>query len=182
VEALSSWDEGSAVRIVHNDAKLSNVRFDADTGLATCVVDFDTTMRGRVRYDVGELVRTATTHAPEDAADEAGVDFDLELLDAVAVGYLAGHPRLEPSESGALALAGPEMAVENALRFLTDHLLGDGYFAVDHPAQNLDRCRTQLRLTELMLESQAESAASFARAAGRAAVVPLSGRTTGGVR
>ena len=56
------------------------------------------------------------------------------------------------------------MAIENALRFLTDHLAGDRYFAIDRPNQNLDRCRTQLRLTELMLESQNEVATCFHRA------------------
>ena len=181
-EALRPWDEEAVVRIVHNDAKLSNVRFDADTGRATCVVDLDTTMAGRARYDVGELVRSATTHAPEDARDETRVDFDLELLDAVAVGYFTGHARLEPSETASLALAGPEMAIENGLRFLTDHLLGDRYFAVDRPGQNLDRCRTHLRLTELMLESHAESDASFVRAARNAPADLCAAETTGELR
>jgi N-acetylhexosamine 1-kinase len=182
-EALGAGDGEAIVRIVHNDAKLSNVRFDAETGQATCVVDLDTTMTGRVRYDVGELVRTATTHAPEDAADESRVDFDLELLDAVAIGYLTGHPRLQPSEVGSLGLAGAEMAIENALRFLTDHLLGDTYFAVDRAGQNLDRCRTHLRLTELMLASQAESDACFARAARNACPPdPPAAETRGRIR
>ncbi len=167
---------GTPVRTVHNDAKLSNVRFDADTGLAACVVDLDTTMAGHVGYDVGELVRTATTHGAEDAADEAGVDFDLELLEAVSSGYVTSCPVLERSEVDALPLAGPRMAVENALRFLTDHLAGDHYFAVDRPAQNLDRCRVQLRLTELMLDSHSEAAACFARAARRP---PNGGRPDG---
>jgi hypothetical protein len=60
------------------------------------------------------------------------------------------------------------MAIENAVRFLTDHLSDDRYFAVERPGHNLDRCRTQLRLTELMLEAHAESAAWFTRAAGGA--------------
>jgi N-acetylhexosamine 1-kinase len=181
-EALCAWDEGAVVRTVHNDAKLSNVRFGAETGRATCVVDLDTTMTGHVRYDVGELVRTSTTHDPEDAREEADVDYDLELLDAMAAGYFTGHPGLEPSEAGSLALAGPEMAVENALRFLTDHLVGDSYFAVDYPTQNLHRCRTQLRLTELMLESHAESDACFARAARcERSVDPRSGEPAQGV-
>ncbi len=165
VEALPSGSGALPVRTVHNDAKLSNVRFDAETGSATCVVDFDTTMTGHVHYDVGELVRTATTHAPEDGRDEADVDFDLELLDALASGYFAARPLLERSEADTLALSGPLMAAENAVRFLTDHLDGDRYFAVDRPSQNLDRCRTQLRLTELMLASHADAAACFARAA-----------------
>jgi len=78
---------------------------------------------------------------------------------------MAASPPLEGAELDAMALAGPLMAVENAVRFLTDHLDGDLYFAVDRPGQNLDRCRTQLRLTELMLDSHADMAASFARAA-----------------
>ncbi len=167
VQSLPDGLRALPVRTVHNDAKLSNVRFDADSGSAACVVDLDTTMPGRVQYDVGELVRTATTHAPEDARDESDVDFDLELLDALSSGYFAARPALDRSEIDALALAGPQMAVENAVRFLTDHLAGDRYFAVDRAGQNLDRCRAQLRLTELMLESHAEAAACFDRAARR---------------
>ncbi|HXQ60950.1 MAG TPA: phosphotransferase, partial [Acidimicrobiales bacterium] len=167
VEALGPVGDGTPVRTVHNDAKLSNVRFDAGTGLATSVVDLDTTMAGYVQYDVGELVRTTTTHAAEDSRDGAGVDFDLELLEALSTGYFTPGPPLEPSEIDGLALAGPQMALENALRFLTDHLAGDLYFTVDRPAQNLDRCRTHLRLTELMLDSHAEVASCFARAARR---------------
>jgi N-acetylhexosamine 1-kinase len=156
---------GSPVRIVHNDAKLSNVRFDATTGCATCVVDLDTTMAGRVRFDVGEVVRSAATHAPEDARDVAEVDYDLAMVEALSEGYLGSDLGLDRSEVDTLAWAGPEMAVENALRFLADHLAGDRYFAIERPAQNLDRCRAQLRLTELMLESHAETSACFARAA-----------------
>jgi|HubBroStandDraft_1064217.scaffolds.fasta_scaffold117482_2 N-acetylhexosamine 1-kinase len=164
-EQLGGGSDGIPARIVHNDAKLANVRFDASTGRAACVVDLDTTMAGRASHDVGELVRTAATHAPEDAADVATVDFDLELLDAIASGYFAARPGLGAHEVDGLSLAGPTMAVENALRFLADHLGGDTYFAVGRPGQNLDRCRTQLRLTELMLEAHAESQTCFARAA-----------------
>jgi Ser/Thr protein kinase RdoA (MazF antagonist) len=34
--------------------------------------------------------------------------------------------------------------LENALRFLTDHLEGDVYFRIHRPGHNLDRSRTQL--------------------------------------
>jgi N-acetylhexosamine 1-kinase len=164
-EATATGAPEVPLRIVHNDAKLSNVLFDAGTGRATCVVDLDTTMLGRVEHDVGELMRSATTHAPEDTVDEGVVDFDLELLEALATGYVTGALELAPSEVAAMAFSGPLMAVENAVRFLTDYLAGDRYYAVAHPAQNLDRCRTQLRLTELMLESHTETVACFVRAA-----------------
>jgi N-acetylhexosamine 1-kinase len=165
LDELRTTDVGVPERIVHNDAKLSNVRFDASTGSAACVIDLDTTMVGAARHDVGELVRTITTHAPEDAVDTSLVDFDLELLDAVADGFVSGQPGLHRAELETLALAGPEMAVENGVRFLTDHLAGDRYFAIGRPAQNLDRARCQLRLAELMLERHADTEACFARAA-----------------
>src|SRR6266704_1413236 len=44
-------------RIVHNDAKLANVLFDAASGDALCVVDLDTVMPGLALYDFGDLVR-----------------------------------------------------------------------------------------------------------------------------
>jgi N-acetylhexosamine 1-kinase len=166
IEGRGAGGPAPSLRTVHNDAKLSNVRFDAVTGLAAGVVDFDTTGAGHARYDLGELIRSATTHAPEDSTEESAVDFDMELFDALSTGYFSTRPGLERQEVDTMALAGPEMAVENALRFLTDHLDGDRYFAVDRPDQNLDRGRTQLRLTELILASQADVAASIARAAG----------------
>ena len=48
------------------------------------------------------------------------------------------------------------MALENAIRFLTDHLSGDVYFRVHREAHNLDRFRAQLRLVELMSERRGE--------------------------
>ncbi len=162
-DALRPWCGMLPVRTVHNDAKLSNVRFDVATGHAAFVVDLDTTMSGYAQYDVGELVRTVTTRCPEDANEDAIVEFDLELLEALSDGYLASWPELETKEVDAMALAGPQMAIENAMRFLTDHLVGDLYFAIERPDQNLDRCRTQLRLAELMLDSHSETASCFAR-------------------
>ena len=81
--ALGVTAERGPPRLVHNDAKLSNVLFD-QSGRAVCVIDYDTTMVGAVRHDVGELVRSVSTHAAEDCTDEDEVDFDLEMVEAVA--------------------------------------------------------------------------------------------------
>ena len=62
-------------------------------------------------------------------------------------------PPVNLGSSGFLAgLAGPALALENAIRFLTDHLEGDVYFRVLRADHNLDRCRAQLRRVELLLE------------------------------
>jgi hypothetical protein len=42
------------------------------------------------------------------------------------------------------------MTLECGVRFLTDYLNGDVYFATHRPDQNLDRARTQLKLVEDM--------------------------------
>ena len=38
------------------------------------------------------------------------------------------------------------MTLECGVRFLTDYLDGDHYFATHRPGQNLDRARTQFKL------------------------------------
>ena len=38
------------------------------------------------------------------------------------------------------------MTMECGIRFLTDYLQGDTYFRTHRERQNLDRCRTQMKL------------------------------------
>ena len=51
--------------------------------------------------------------------------------------------------------------MENAVRFLTDHLEGDVYYRVDRPNHNAERARAQLRLAELMLDQLPELRAAI---------------------
>jgi hypothetical protein len=53
---------------------------------------------------------------------------------------------LSPRERGLLVTAARATALEQAARFLTDHLDGDRYYAVAAPDQNLARARMQLAL------------------------------------
>ncbi len=142
-------------RIVHNDGKVNNVLLDARTGEALCVVDLDTVMEGTLLADFGDLARTAASAAPEDERDLERVRFDLVRFEALARGYLAGAGALlSPPERRALPLAGPLLSLENAVRFLADHVAGDRYFHTQRPDHNRDRARAQLRLAERMLEAE----------------------------
>jgi hypothetical protein len=60
------------------------------------------------------------------------------------------------------------MALENAVRFLADHLEGDRYFRVHREGHNLDRARTQLRLLESMLDAESDTLEMLDRLAGEA--------------
>jgi aminoglycoside phosphotransferase (APT) family kinase protein len=136
-------------RIVHNDAKLSNVLLDAATGQALCVVDLDTIMPGLSLYDFGDMVRTMTSPTAEDERDLSLVEVQPPLFAALAGGYLAtAGPFLNPVERAHLVTAGQLITLEQAVRFLTDYLSGDTYYKTQRPGQNLDRCRTQLKLVD----------------------------------
>ena len=134
-------------RVVHNDAKLANVLFDAASGDALCVVDLDTVMPGLALYDFGDLVRSMATRAAEDERDIGRVRLEPELFESVACGYIAAtRELLTQAERELLVPAAQVIVYEQAVRFLIDHLEGDRYYRIARPGHNLDRCRTQLAL------------------------------------
>ena len=61
-------------------------------------------------------------------------------------GFLAGCPDLTQAERESLPLGAYTMTLECGLRFLSDYLDGDRYFAVDREKHNLDRARSQFAL------------------------------------
>lgn len=155
VEAMASGEVPR--RIAHHDTKINNVLMDAATGEAVCVIDLDTVMPGSVLFDFGDLVRTAVSPAAEDEKDLSKVKVRMPVFEAIARGYLseaAGF--LTATERGLLVFSARLITLELAMRFLTDHLEGDGYFRIERPGQNLDRCRAQLALVERM-EERAEA-------------------------
>ena len=96
--------------------------------------------------------RTGASRATEDERDLAKVRLDLGLYEALVRGYLSSAgPFLTAAEREHLATGAEVIVLEAGLRFLTDHLEGDGYFRVHREGQNLDRARVQFRyLRELL--------------------------------
>jgi Ser/Thr protein kinase RdoA (MazF antagonist) len=132
-------------RVVHNDAKISNVLLDRWSAAGICVVDLDTVMPGTALFDFGDMVRTMTSYAAEDEADPGRAGVDLELFESLAGGYLSEMgPLLTPEEQALLVTSGRLITLEIGVRFLSDYLSGDTYFRTDCPEQNLRRCRAQL--------------------------------------
>lgn len=157
VDHLAGLQAGSRlpVRITHNDAKISNVLFDAITGEALCLVDLDTVMPGLSLYDFGDMVRSGTATLPEDAGSLDALRVDPARFGALAQGYFAAAgPFLTDLERGLLVFSGRLLTYETGLRFLTDYLQGDVYFRTAYERQNLDRCRNQFHLVA-QIERQA---------------------------
>ncbi len=140
-------------RLVHNDAKLSNLLWVDDRVQA--VIDWDTVMPGRLRDDYGDLLRTFATSAAEDEPDLERVEVRWERVEAVTRGYLAGVGDLAtPAERENMARRAAEITVEQAVRFLTDYLEDDRYYRVRFPEHNLVRARNQMHLAAGLLRER----------------------------
>lgn len=138
------------LRVTHNDTKLNNVMLDAKTRKALCVIDLDTVMPGLMAFDFGDSIRFGAATAAEDERDLSKVSMSLELFKTFAKGFINSCPELTQEEYTSLAWGARIMTLECGVRFLTDYLDGDKYFAVHRPGQNLDRCRTQLKMVQDM--------------------------------
>ncbi|MCL2831647.1 MAG: aminoglycoside phosphotransferase family protein [Treponema sp.] len=145
-------------RICHNDAKLSNILLDDETGAALCVIDLDTVMPGSSLFDLGDLIRTVTITAAEDEQDLAKVGFNPVLYRALLKGYLGEALEfLTSAELKLLCESGRNLAHIMGLRFLTDYLEGDHYYHTSRPGHNLDRTRTQMTFIRSMDKQWAQA-------------------------
>lgn len=137
------------LRVTHNDTKLNNVLFDEDTGEVLCVIDLDTVMPGLAAYDFGDAIRFGASTAAEDERDLDKVQLDLDYYEAYTRGYLeVAAEVLTEKEIESLPWGAYIMTLEVGLRFLQDYLMGDVYFKVVGPDDNLHRARTQLKLLQ----------------------------------
>lgn len=149
----SKLEDGSIpLMVTHNDTKLSNLLFDEGTTRATCMIDLDTIMPGTILYDYGEGIRSTCSLANEDATDPTQVVINQSRFESFTRGFLAGGGMtIQSCERQHLYDGALLMTYENGIRFLTDFLDGDKYFAVDNekiPNHNLVRARTQFLLVK----------------------------------
>ncbi len=134
------------VRVMHHDAKISNVLFDPhDKGI--CVIDLDTVMAGRIFSDWGDMVRTYVCPVSEEETALDKIEIRKEYLEAIENAYLEelGDVMTEP-EKQSLRLSGMILIYMQALRFMTDHLQNDFYYGAAYPGHNYNRAVNQFRL------------------------------------
>ena len=134
------------LRVTHNDTKLNNVLLDAKMRKALCVIDLDTVMPGSSLYDFGDSIRFGAATAAEDEKDLSKMEMSLDRFRVFTRGYVRACPGLTEAELALLPMGAKTMTMECGVRFLTDYLDGDHYFAVHRDGQNLDRARTQFKL------------------------------------
>ena len=135
-----------SLRVTHNDTKLNNVMLDEKTRKAVCVIDLDTVMPGLSLYDFGDSIRFGAASAAEDERELSKMELRLDLFETYTRGFLSACPGLTKLELELLPVGAKLMTLECGIRFLTDYLDGDRYFATHREGHNLDRCRTQFKL------------------------------------
>ncbi|MFM7672766.1 MAG: phosphotransferase enzyme family protein [Bacteroidota bacterium] len=139
------------LRMMHHDAKLSNVLIDAQTDQWLCPIDLDTVMPGYFFSDLGDMIRSLCNTAPREDSPASDISFRADIYEALLQGYRIGMSgTLSRQEEEQLDMAGPLITYMQTLRFLTDHVNGDLYYQIDHPGQNLERALNQFTLLKKM--------------------------------
>lgn len=135
-------------RVCHCDTKVNNMLFDSD-GNVLCVIDLDTVMPSFVFSDFGDFLRSAANTGAEDDKCLDNIDFNMEIFEAFAKGYLIGTKDfLTDIEKENLPYAALLFPYMQTVRFLADYINGDKYYKIKYPEHNLVRTKAQWRLFE----------------------------------
>ena len=144
------------LRPCHNDTKINNMLFCKETDGARSVIDLDTCMPGYWLFDFGDMVRTFCSPEEEDSTNLDNVRVREEIFAALVKGYVAPlENELTPEEKQSFLLGAKVKPFMIGLRFLTDYLDGDNYFATKHSEHNLQRAKNQFKLYQDVVAKKA---------------------------
>lgn len=141
------------IRVCHNDTKLNNILFSQDKK-ALCLIDLDTLMPGLLLYDFGDAVRTLANPAPEEETELRKISFSTEMFTAFVEGMALNRSVFSSEEVESLALGPVYMPFLHGLRAYTDFLMGNVYYTVSYPDENLDRARSLFHFAKLAREHE----------------------------
>lgn len=144
-------------RIVHNDAKASNILFKKhqDSAMAF-IIDLDTTFVGYVPVDFGDMVRSCAISIKEGETQACGEIVNFEVFAALKNGYFSSlGAQMSKEEKNALVFGAIWMTYETSIRFMTDYLEGSHYFKIEKPTDNLNRAISQLIATKGLISHRA---------------------------
>ncbi|MCF6435984.1 MULTISPECIES: phosphotransferase enzyme family protein [Pseudoalteromonas] len=143
------------LRPCHNDTKINNMLFCTKTNQGKAVIDMDTCMPGYWLFDFGDMVRTFCSPEAEDSLNLENVVVREEIFSAIVKGYVEPlADTLTEQEKNSFLLGAKVMPFMIGLRFLTDYLDGDNYFAVHREQHNLQRSRNQFKLYQDVLAKE----------------------------
>ena len=125
----------SDIRVIHGDAKLSNILFR--DGSVVGMLDWDTVMTGSASEELADCIRSCCVNRGS---------FDRAAADELAAGYQSGMPGAEAVLSH-LPKAFDKINFELALRYYTDAISKVKVFKERYPGYRLERVRELLGVT-----------------------------------
>lgn len=141
------------VSVVHNNASISNILTDKDSGEFKRIIDLDMVMPGSVLYDFGNFSRSVLSLEINPESVQTGID--LYMFEVICEGYSIIREKLTDVEKNLLFDAVVYMTALMVIRFLADYvkdipLRKDADFTDDDLAQ----ANTQLELLEKLLKNE----------------------------
>lgn len=150
---ISSDTKNYQQYILHHDAKIGNILFDANTHATITPIDMDTTMPGYFFSDIGDMIRSMAVNKDENCTTLSDVEIMPLYYEAIIDGYLTNTTTLfTKNEVQQIHYSGLIIAYMQCIRFITDYINGDRYYQIQYPQHNLDRTNNQLQLLQLLAQ------------------------------
>jgi len=131
--------KGGKGQPIHGDPKVNNFLIDDRTGKGKGIVDWDTLMMGSRHLDIGDCLRSACNKIGSDTFGPEDADLDLDILRSIMAGYVHSSETWTRDDTECAIIGVNLIAMELAIRYLTDFLMGDVYFRSDEHSSNLYR-------------------------------------------
>lgn len=144
----------SSPRLVHNDAKWTNVLISPETLLPETLIDYDTIMPGYAAFDFGDAVRSACATETD--------ELDFEMLELFSAGYFREYGSVCAEETAAGILF---LTAELSARYLHDFLSGSNYFSGLSKEEKIRKHDKNLKLAKFIFKHYGEIKETISNAA-----------------
>ena len=123
--------------------------FDYETYDIIDLIGFTASIKGSLLHDYGNAIRYFASTATESDNFLDKVTFNIDYIRQFTKGFL-GEVKdiITEVECQYLVDSIKVMALDVAIKNLTDHVKGNVEIDVEYKTQNLDRCKNQLKLVE----------------------------------
>lgn len=153
IEQVNKLTQQLPINITHNDTKINNLLFNQENSQALAVIDLDTCMPGYLMHDFGDMVRTCCTSGVKDITQLDQLELPMDILTALFKSYVETlGENISAQEKQSLIIGSQLMPLMLGIRFLTDYINGDTYFATRYEQHNFDRACLQLKLFGILIQ------------------------------
>ena len=136
-------------RVIHNNVRKTNFIFDYETYDVVDLIGLTASTKGSLLHDYGNAIRYFASTTTESDNNLDIVTFNIDYIREFTKGFLEEvKDIITETECKYLVDSIKVMALDAAIKNLTDYVKGNVDIEVEYKTQNLDRCKNQLKLVE----------------------------------